>query len=143
MINNAYIFLSLALSGIALGWISFGDEKPLSPLTEPTPWKHGAEKSPIVKWAVSPDGIMYDLVTEDKKHVLFFNYSFSGMNTLMWDIGDHIDVPRVSFSTRLIPPRNVEYKMIIHAKTRQQFEALRVPEKELYQYMLQECLQII
>lgn len=144
MIDSVLSFLSLALSGIVLGWIFFDNEKPLPPLTEPTPWKHGAEKSPIAKWAVSSDGIMYNIITEDKKHIVFFDKSDGkNKNMLILDVGDNNDIPRISFSVRIAPPRYVETEMTIHARTRKQFDDLKVPEKEMYRYLLEKSLETV
>jgi len=135
MFDNAYIFLSFALSGIMLGWISLGDEnqKPLPPLTESTPWRYGADHLLIDRFGVSPDG-MWDIVTQNKKHIIFFEGKDG--YTLHWDISNTRDVPCVTFKTRLVPPRKVEFEMTLHAKNNQQLFDLRIPEKAMHQYVL-------
>ena len=143
MFDHLYELLSLLANGIVLGWPFIGNEKPLPALTEPTPWEQRAEKTPIAKFAVSQGGVeMWSIVTEDKRQALFFNKP-NGGSTLLWDIRQEYDVPRMTLRTRLVPPRNAETEMTIHAKTSQQFWGLQIPEKEMYRYLLKEELKIV
>lgn len=125
------VWYVMSSSAVALGW--FGDEKPPPPLEEPTPWRCGADRSVIDRFGVSSSG-MWDLVTRDKKHILFFERKDG--YTLHYDIDDKNDVPRVSFRTRLVPPREVEEEMTLHAKSQQQLWDLRIHEKAMYTYLL-------
>lgn len=131
----------VAGSGILFGWITFGDKEILPSLIEPTSWRYGAEKSPISNFAVSKSpNRMWDVVTEDGKHIVFFE---SDDYKITWDISENNDVPRITQRSRLVPPRKLETEVTMSQKSHVQFWDLRIPEKEMYGYLLSQKLETV
>ena len=133
MLEGLDALLALAGVGMALGWVTFGDEKPPPVLTEATPWKESAIKVPISMFSVSESG-MWEIVTSNSMDILFFENSDS--RSLNWDIGEENDIPRVSYKTRLVPPRKSETEMTIHARSREQLEELRNSPRAVNRHVL-------
>lgn len=62
---------------------------------------------------------------------------------ISWDISENNDVPRITQRSRLVPPRKSETEITIHAKSHAQVWDLRIPEKEMYEYLLSQKLETV